>query len=301
MNNYKDTHELYKSVLDEVHAPDVLKKRIKKMNTKQSKAIKIKLISAAAACLAVVLIVAVIIGSFGEKGNSFVLKASAAEIGGESFAELAKVAPVGGGSGSVIEQDKTIRNYNAVIPFSIKCDGKNIKSIKYSVQNAVFLFPYNSFASDFRDQYPKQAAASDKITDKIESKDKIESYIENDKQYSSYTVLFNDQIYTDFNNDLNAMDKFPIQLMATISSEDNISEEAKAAFEHSNSEGSLTDENFLNELMNDSRVIYNEMLGKVTITAEVTYEDGSTDSASLRLCCLSADMQNGIVVGAKTV
>ena len=49
MNNYKDTHELYKSVLDEVHAPDVLKKRIKKMNTKQSKAIKIKLISAASA------------------------------------------------------------------------------------------------------------------------------------------------------------------------------------------------------------------------------------------------------------
>ena len=83
----------------------------------------------------------------------------------------------------------------------------------------------------------------------IESKDKIESNIENDKQYSSYTVLFNDQIYTEFNNDLNAMDKFPIQLMATISSEDNISEEAKAAFEHSNSEGSLTDESFLNELM----------------------------------------------------
>ena len=53
--------------------------------------------------------------------------------------------------------------------------------------------------------------------------------------------------------------------------------------------------------MNDFQVIYNEMLGQVTATAEVTYEDGSTDSTSLRFSCIIADMQNGFVIGAKTV
>lgn len=259
-----------------------------------------KWIPAAAACLAVVLVVTFIIGGFSVRRNSFVLKANAAEIGGESYVEIAKVAPVGGGSGSVVEQDKTIQNYSAVIPFSIKCDGRNIKSIKYSVQNAVFLFPYDSYAFGFREQYPNQASASDKITDKTESSNKIESYLEKDKQYASYTVSFDDQVYTEFKN-LDEMDKFPIQMLATISSEDDISEEAKAAFEHLHSEGSVTDESYLNETMNDFQVIYNEMLGQVTATAEVTYEDGSTDSTSLRFSCISADMQNGFVIGAKTV
>lgn len=300
MKQYNDTYELYQSVLDEVHAPDDLTKRIKDMDTTHKKNNKMKWITAAAACLAVVLVVTFVIGGLSGKGNSFVLKANAAEIGGESYVEIAKVAPVGGGSGSVVEQNKTIQNYSAVIPFSIKCDGRNIKSIEYSVQNAVFLFPYDSYASGFREQYPNQASASDKITDKTESSNKIESYLEKDKQYASYTVLFDDQVYTEFKN-LDEMDKFPIQLLATISSEDDISEEAKAAFEHLHSEGSVTDESYLNETMNDFRVIYNEMLGKVTATAEVTYEDGSTDSTSLRFICISADMQNGFVIGAKTV
>ena len=300
MKQYNDTYELYQSVLDEVHAPDNLTKRIKDMDTTHKKNYMMKWIPAAAACLAVVLVVTFIIGGFSVRGNSFVLKANAAEIGGESYVEIAKVAPVGGGSGSVVEQDKTIRNYSAVIPFSIKCDGRNIKSMKYSVQNAVFLFPYDSYASGFREPYPNQASASDKITDKTESSNKIESYLEKDKQYASYTVSFDDQVYTEFKN-LDEMDKFPIQLLATISSENDISEEAKAAFEHLDSEGSVKDESFVNEIMQDFRIIYDEMLGKVTVKAEVTYEDGSTDSTSLQFSCLSADMQNGIVIGAKTV
>lgn len=299
MKQYNNTYELYRSVLDEVHAPDNLTKRIKDMDTTQKKNYKMKWIPAAAACLAVVLVVTFIIGGFSVRGNSFVLKANAAEIGGESYVEIAKVAPVGGGSGSVVEQDKTIQNYSAVIPFSIKCDGRNIKSIKYSVQNAVFLFPYDSYESGFREQYPNQASASDKITNKSESSNKIESYLEKDKQYASYTVSFDDQVYTEFKN-LDEMDKFPIQMLATISSEDEISEGAKAAFEHLHSEGSVTDESYLNETMKDFQVIYNEMLGQVTATAEVTYEDGSTDSTSLRFSCLSADQKNGIVIGAKT-
>ena len=300
MSNYKDTYELYQSTFDEVHASDELIQRIKNRDTKHIKKKRFKPISTVAACLAAVMIITVIIGAFSGKGNSFVLKANAAEIGGESFVEIAKVAPVSGESGSVIEGDKRTQIYNCVIPFAIMCDGRNIKSIKYSVQNAVFLFPYDSYASGFREQYPNQASASDKITDKTESSNKIESYLEKDKQYASYTVSFDDQVYTEFKN-LDEMDKFPIQLLATISSEDDISEEAKVAFEHLHSEGSVTDESYLNETMNDFQVIYNEMLGQVTATAEVTYEDGSTDSTSLRFSCISADMQNGFVIGAKTV
>ena len=305
MSKYKDTYELYQSVLDEVHASDELKQRIKEMDinniketqTKNPKMKKIKFVSAIAACLVVALLVTFIVGSFSGGGNSFVLKASAAEIGGDSFVKIATVAPVSGESGGVAGEFETI---NAIIPFAVKCDGNNIKSIKYSVKNAVFLFPYNSFASEYREQYPEQASASDKITNKTESDSKIESSIENDKQYSSYTVSFDDQVGTELNS-YSDMDKFPIQLMATISSNDDISGEAEAAFDHLGSDGSITDESFLNETLNDFKVIYNEMYSKVSVTAEVTYEDGTTDSSSLRFSCLSADMQNGIVIGAKTV
>lgn len=298
MNN-KDTHELYQSVLDEVHAPDDLKKRIKEMNTKQIKFNRYKYISAAAACLAVVIIITFVIGGFNGNGNSFVLKASAVEIGGKSFTEFAKVSPVH----VAVSESDGVQTETNVIPFSIKCDGKNIKSIKYNVENAVFLFPYNSYAAEYREQYPNQASASDKITDKTESNNKIEGFFEKNMQYSSYTVSFDDQFYTEFNNDYNEMDKFPIQLLASISSVDNISEETKAAFEYFHSEALLINEkNFdENEIYKYYGVIFNEMLSKVKVTAEITYEDGSTDSTSLQFNCLSADQQNGIVIGAKTV
>lgn len=298
MNN-KNTHELYQSVLDEVHAPDDLKKRIKEMNTKQIKFNRYKYISAAAACLAVVMIITFVIGGFNGNGNSFVLKASAVEISGNSFTEFAKVSPVH----VAVSDGDGVQTATNVIPFSIKCDGKNIKSIKYSVENAVFLFPYNSYAAEYREQYPNQASASDKITDKTESNNKIEGFFEKDMQYSSYTVSFDDQFYTEFNNDYNEMDKFPIQLLARISSVDNISEETKAAFEYFHSEVTFTNEKNLdeNEIYKYYGVIFNEMLSKVKVTAEITYEDGSTDSTSLQFNCLSADQQNGIVVGAKTV
>ena len=314
MSDYKDTYELYQSVLDEVHAPDELVKRIKAKNTKAKKSNRVKFLSAAAACLVAVMFFTLVFGNFNGGGNSFALKTSAAEIGGESFVEIAKVAPVGFESGSVIEGDKKTQIFNCTIPFAIKCDGRNIKSIKYIVENAVFLFPYDkhvsdSHVSDFLQKYRNQAAASDKITEKIESNNKIESYIEKVNQYSSYTVSFDDQINTEF-KDYAEMQAFPIQLLAGISTDEIISEEAKNAFADLNSMSpktdtengkSLSNEEYVNELMNDFGVIYNEMLGKVKVTAEITYEDGTTDSTSLRFSCLSADQQNGIVFGAKTV
>ena len=302
MSDYKDTYELYQSVLDEVHAPDELVKRIKDKNNKAKKSNRVKFISAAAACLVAAMIFTLVFGDFNGGGNSFVLKTSAAEIGGESFVEIAKVAPVEGESSSEydFEGNKKSSVYNCIFPFPLFCDGSNIKSIKYTVDNAVFLFPLNSYASEYREQYPDKAAASDKITEKTESKNKIKSSIENDKQYSSYTVSFNDQIRTEFNN-LFDMQTFPIYILARISSGDNISQEAKAAFAHFESDGLLSDESFVNELFKDFGVICDEMLSKITVTAEITYEDGTTDSTSLRFSCLGADQQNGIIFGAKTV
>lgn len=306
MSNYKNTYELYQSVLDEVHAPDELIQRIKNMDTKHIKKRRIKLISTAAACLAAVMIITVIIGSFNGKENSFVLKANAAEIGGESFAEIAKVSPVSG-ERSIIEGNKKTQIYNCVIPFAIKCDGRNIKSIKYTVDNAVFLFPYDSFASEFREKYPNEAIASDKITEKNESNKKIESYIEKDKQYSSYTVSFDNQISTEF-KDYTEMQSFPIQLLTRISSDENISQEAKDAYEdiismspktETEKGKSLSDEEYINEIMNDIKIIYNEMYSKVSVTVEVNHEDGSSDTATLRFSCINADQQNGIIIGAK--
>lgn len=241
------------------------------------------------------------------QGNPKVLKANAAEIGGESFVEIAKVAPVSGESGSVIEGDKRTQIYNCVIPFAIMCDGRNIKSIKYTVENAVFLFPYTSYLSGYREKHPNEAIASDKITEKTESNNKIESYIEKDKQYSSYTVSFDDQINTEF-KDYDEMQSFPIQLLTRISSDGNISEEARNAYKdifsmspktETEKGKSLSDEEYINEFMNDIKIIYNEMYNKVTVTAEVSFEDGSSDTATLRFSCINADQQNGIIIGAR--
>ncbi len=301
MSDYKDTHELYQSVFDEVHAPDELVKKIKSMDTtKHKKTNRIKYISAIAACLAAVMLVTLVVVNFKGGGNSFVLKASAAEIGGNSFVKVASVAPISGESSVMVDGDKKTRVYNCAVPFAIFCDGRNIKSIKYTVDNAVYLFPYDSFASEYREQYPDKAAASDKITDKVESDNKIESYIEKDKQYSSYSVDFENQYTTEF-KDYSEMQTFPVFLLAHISSDDNVSDEAKAAIKHLNSEGSVSDESYVNEIMNDFRVIYDEMFSKVRVTAEVTFEDGTTDSTSLQFGCISVDMQNGPVIGAKAV
>ena len=51
--------------------------------------------------------------------------------------------------------------------------------------------------------------------------------------------------------------------------------------------------------MNDIKIIYNEMYNKVTVTAEVSFEDGSSDTATLRFSCINADQQNGIIIGAR--
>lgn len=245
------------------------------------------------------MMITVVIAAFNGKGDSFVFKASASEIGGEAFAEMAKVAPIGGESGGVVDGDHTTHTYNSIVPFALYCDGRNIRSIRYTIKNAVFLFPYDSYAADYREKYPNQAAASDKVTEKVESEHKIESNIEKDKQYASYTVLFDDQIKTELKH-YSDMQTYPICILATLSTEDPMREETKAAIAHLYSGGSITDPSSLEQTMNDFRVIYDEMFGKVTVTAEITYQDGTTDSVSLRFSCLSADQKNGFIIGAKT-
>ena len=96
------------------------------------------------------------------------------------------------------------------------------------------------------------------------------------------------------------MQTYPICILARLSSEDPMREETKAAIAHFYSDGSVTDPSFVDALMEDFRVIYDEMFSKVTVTADVTYQDGTTDSKSLQFSCMSADEKNGFIIGAKT-
>ncbi len=96
------------------------------------------------------------------------------------------------------------------------------------------------------------------------------------------------------------MQTYPICILARLSSEDPMREETKAAIKHFYSDGSVTDPSFVDALMEDFRVIYDEMFSKVTVTADVTYQDGTTDSESLQFSCMSADEKNGFIIGAKT-
>ena len=108
--------------------------------------------------------------------------------------------------------------------------------------------------------------------------------------------------------DYDEMQSFPIQLLTRISSDGNISEEARNAYKdifsmspktETEKGKSLSDEEYINEFMNDIKIIYNEMYNKVTVTAEVSFEDGSSDTATLRFSCINADQQNGIIIGAR--
>ena len=42
-----------------------------------------------------------------------------------------------------------------------------------------------------------------------------------------------------------------------------------------------------------------EQMNINTVTAEVSFEDGSSDTATLRFSCINADQQNGIIIGAR--
>lgn len=310
MNKNEDTYGIFQTVFDEVHASDELLRSVKNLTEiKTSKKINFKVISAIAACLVAVIVGTAIFNNIRESENSFVLKTYAAEIGGDSLVKIGDIAPVGGSTGSVISGDNKVETIGSILPFAVNCEGKNIKSIKYTIKNGVFLFPYNSYAKEYRNMYSDIAEFSDKIYDKVEAKNKIKNEIENDKQYISYTISYEDQLALENHTDLQT---FPIQISSIISSDDNkISEESRYALlnvlssspdsnEDENTEN-IFDEKHMAELMKAFETVYDEMYSKITITVEVTFSDGKKSSKTLRLGCESVSKANGITIGAKVI
>lgn len=306
--NDKNTRQIYQNIFNEVHASEELLRKVKNMNsTKTNKKINFKIITGIAACLVALILVTTIISSIKGTENTFLLKANAAEIGSDSLVKIAAIPPLGGSTGSLINGENKEVSMGSISPFSVICNGKNIKTIKYTIENAVFLFPYNSYAEDYRSAYPDAASLSDKIYDKVSAKQKIINNIEDKEQYISYTLNYDDQLELEKYTDLQT---FPIQISTVISSNDDISDEAKYSLKNyiSTKPGSenkysnpLTDEKYMSELMNAFEIVYDEMYSKINITVEVTYEDGKIDTELLKLGCEKVSEKEGIIIGAKVV
>ncbi|MGN0501281.1 MAG: hypothetical protein ACI4HK_09090 [Ruminococcus sp.] len=307
MNN-KNTRQIYQSVFNEVHASEELLKNIKNMsNSPKRKKSNYKFITAVAACLVCVILGTTIISSINGGENSFILKADAAEIGGDSLIKMTAVSPNAGLSGSVTNGDNKEITMGSISPFTVICNGKNVQTVKYTIKNGVFLFPYSSYAKDYRNTYPDAAALSDKIYDKAAAEQKIKNNIENEEQYVSYTLNYSDQTELEKYTDLQT---FPIQIFSSISSNDDISDKAKKALTNyisvnPDSEGkytnSLSDKEYISELMNAFQIVYDEMYSKIYISVEVTYTDGTAENETLQLGCERVNEKEGIVIGAKVV
>lgn len=307
MNN-KNNRQLYQSIFNQIHAPQELLNRVKNISeVKTKKKLNIKVVTVIAACLVFVILGTTIISSVIGGKNTFILKANATEIGSASLIKIATVSPIGGYSGNVTNGDNKDITMGSILPFTVICNGKNIKTIKYTIKNGVFIFPYNSYGKDYRKIYPDASALSYKIYNKIGAKDKVVNGVEENQQYTSYEVNYNDQTELEKYTDLQT---FPVQVSTMISSADNISSNAKDKLEKyisplQNSEdmytNSLSDEKYLSQLMDAFKVVYDEMYSKVLITVEVTYDDGTTDCETLKLGCDKVSEKEGIVIGAKII
>lgn len=307
MNN-KDINQIYQNTFNEIHASTELLRKVKNMSVKkQKKKFNFKIITTLAACLVALIVGTTIINSISGNGNTFILKTSAAEIGSDSLIKIATVSPTGGYTGSIISGENKEIYMGSISPFTVICNGKNIKTIKYTIYNAVFLFPYNSYAKNFRNVYSDVAVLSDKIYNKVYAEQKIVNGVEENDQYISYMLNYDDQAELEKYTDLQT---FPIQISALISTNDNISYEANDAlknymsvtpeFETENNY-SLSDKEYISDLMTAFQIVYDEIYSKIHITVEVTYEDGTSDTETLRLGCETVNEKEGIIIGAKVL
>lgn len=305
----KDYSQLYQSIFNRVHASEELLNKVKNTSQiKTKKKVNFKTLSLVAACLVVVILGTTIINSFIGGGNTFVLKAYAAEIGSDSLVKIATVFPTAGSSETVIDGDNKTITMGSISPFPVVCNGKNVKTIKYTIKNAVFLFPYNSYAEDYRNTYPDAAALSDKIYGKVKAKQNGAGAVENTEQYVSYTLDYTDQADLEKYTDLQT---FPVQIATSISTDDDISDRVSDILKNYisvthtsdevNSADSFSDEEDMTKLMEAFQIIYDEMYSKIRITVEVSYEDGTTEIEALKLGCQTVNEKDGIVIGAEIV
>ncbi len=306
----KEFEKLYQNTFDKIHVSDEFLNKVKNLNEeKKNLKFDFRVVSSVAACLVVVILSLILINPFGSRENSFVLKAGAAEIGGDSPVAIANVHPSLTSAGSGVE--------SLTIPFSVFCDGDNIATVKYTVENAVFVFPYEDYdivmnqyynmvtgelVEDKRTLYPKAAELSDKDYDKIAAEIKVNNGMLDAPQYSSYTLDCEEQKMFEKYDD---MQSFPIQLSADMSTEGYTFKWVEYFDLVSDLSEIHEDEELFNEMLSvyleETQKMYNDMFDEVRIIIEVTYEDGTTESEIFKLSCLRANEEEGFVIGAQIV
>ena len=197
------------------------------------------------------------------------------------------------------------------------CDGDNIATVKYTVENAVFVFPYEEYevvqgqyydmvtgepVEDKRTLYPKAAELSDKDYDKVLAEIKVDNGILDAPQYSSYTLDYEEQKLLEQYDD---MQSFPIQLSADISTEGYTFKWVEYFDLVSDLSEIHEDEELFNEMLSvyleETQKLYNDMFDKVRVIIEVTYEDGTTESEIFKISCIRANEEEGHVMGAQIV
>lgn len=298
----KEFEKLYQNTFNKIDIPDELFNKVKNLNEDKKKLkFDFRVVSSVAACLVVAIVTLILINPFTDSKNSFVLKAGAEEIGSDSPVAIAYVHPSLTSGGSGVE--------SLTIPFSVFCDGDNIASVKYTVQNAVFVFPYeeydivmNEYAENWRTLFPKAAELSDKVYDKVVAEIKVNNGLLDAPQYSSYTLDYEEQRALEQYDD---MQSFPIQLSADISTEGYTFKWVEY-FDLVNDLSEIhEDEELFNEMISvyleETQKLYNDIFDKARIIIEVTYEDGTTESETFKISCIRANEEEGHVMGAQIV
>lgn len=306
----KEFEKLYQNTFNKIDIPDELFNKVKNLNEEKKKLkFDFRVVSLLAACLVVAIVTLILINPFTDSKNSFVLKAGAEEIGSDSPVAIAYVHPSLTSRGSGVE--------SLTIPFSVFCDGDNIASVKYTVQNAVFVFPYEEYevvmgqyydiltgepVEDKRTLYPKAAELSDKDYDKVPAEIKVDNGILDAPQYSSYTLDYEEQKLLEQYDD---MQSFPIQLSADISTEGYTFKWVEYFDLASDLSEIHEDEELFNEMLSvyleETQKLYNDIFDKTRIIIEVTYEDGTTESETFKISCIRANEEEGHVMGAQIV
>lgn len=298
----KSFETLYQNTFDDVHASKQLLNKVMGIGVEKKKLkFDFRFISAIAACLVVAIVTLILINPFTDSKNSFVLKAGAEEIGSDSPVAIAYVHPSFTSGGSGVE--------SLTIPFSVFCDGDNIVSVKYTVENAVFILPYeeydivmNEYAENWRTLFPKAAELSDKVYDKVVAEIKVSNGLLDAPQYSSYTLDYDEQRAFEQYDD---MQSFPIQLSADISTEGYTFKWVEYFDLVSDLSEIHEDEELFNEMISvyleETQKLYNDIFDKARIIIEVTYEDGTTESETFKISCIRANEEEGHVMGAQIV
>ena len=298
----KEFEKLYQNTFNKIDIPDELFNKVKNLNEEKKKLkFDFRVVSSVAACLVVAIVTLILINPFTDSKNSFVLKAGAEEIGSDSPVAIAYVHPSLTSGGSGVE--------SLTIPFSVFCDGDNIASVKYTVQNAVFVFPYeeydivmNEYAENWRTLFPKAAELSDKVYDKVVAEIKVNNGLLDAPQYSSYTLDYEEQKLLEQYDD---MQSFPIQLSADVSTEGYTFKWVEYFDLVSDLSEIHEDEELFNEMISvyleETQKLYNDIFDKARIIIEVTYEDGTTESETFKISCIRANEEEGHVMGAQIV